>query len=303
MNRKRITAGIAAATAALAVAACSGGGGPPAAPATRGASASPSTSQPAAPASPYKVAIVSAGPLTSAEQNQYGMDSPAVVYKVTNVSSSPGRPDVTVQFLNGQDVVSSGYAGELPELLPGQSEVAAEGDSLSDGGTGQPWKSVSIISVYNEAPGNGSTYPVTGVSAAAQPASPVATQEATPAPSASPLPCMDNCGQAEPVILTWQDESSQIRPAMIGIGADNVAYGITWQSWPSCATNCTGLTAVGNGTTNLDTCTPQSACAGNPAPVTVTLSDPIAGSPSIWGALTETIDGQSQTYPVPQSNG
>jgi hypothetical protein len=80
---------------------------------------------------------------------------------------------VTVQFLNGQDVVSSGYAGALPELLPGQSETAAEGDSLSDGGTGQPWKSVSIISVTSEDANYSQlgTYPLTGVSATAEPSS------------------------------------------------------------------------------------------------------------------------------------
>ena len=94
------------------------------------------------------------------------MDSPAVVYRVTNVSTEPGRPDVTVQFLNGQEVVSSGFAGAQPVLLPGQSETAAEGNSVPDGGTGQAWKSVSIVSVTDETPSPWLVEPVSGVSAA-----------------------------------------------------------------------------------------------------------------------------------------
>ena len=137
----------------------------PAAPKTPGSS--PSTTA----HSPFKVQILSAGPLTAAQQEQYGMDSPAVVYQVTNISGTPGRPDVTVQFLNGQNVVSSGFAGALAVLQPGQSETAAEGDSLPDGGTGQPWKAVSIISVTGEDSGytQTGTYPVPGVSATATP--------------------------------------------------------------------------------------------------------------------------------------
>ena len=68
-------------------------------------------SSPSTPRSPFKVQILSAGPLTAAQQNQYGIDSPAVIYRVTNISATPGRPDVTIQFLNGQNVVSSGFAG------------------------------------------------------------------------------------------------------------------------------------------------------------------------------------------------
>lgn len=122
----------------------------------------------AAPAVPFTVKILYAGPLTTAQQNQYGADSPAVVYSVTNTSTSPGVPDITVQFLNGSDVASSGFAGAQPELMPGQTETAAEGDSVPDGGSGESWTAVSVVSVTDETSGAGQgTYPLTGISRAA----------------------------------------------------------------------------------------------------------------------------------------
>jgi hypothetical protein len=161
--------------AGMALAGC---GTPPAHAASPQAPASASQTAPAAtasatPASPISVKILYAGPLTVAQQNQYGAGpagsapaAPAAIYSVTNVSGAPVTPDVTIQFLNGSTVVSSGFAGEQPELMPGQTETAAAGDSIDGGGTGQTWTSVNAISVENESPPDG-TYQLTGVTAKA----------------------------------------------------------------------------------------------------------------------------------------
>jgi hypothetical protein len=133
-------------------------------------------------------------------------------------------------------------------------------------------------------------------------------RHAPSAATAAPAPpgCADACGQAEPVILTVGAYSGT-EPREIAFSADggNVATGLVWSSWPSGPDGAVpaGATATATGTVGVSSCVPSCAQGSvTPEPVTITLSDPISGTPSTWGQITEQIAGQSAgsyTYPQP----
>jgi hypothetical protein len=116
------------------------------------------------------------------------------------------------------------------------------------------------------------------------------------APTAGPS-CMDSCGEVEPVIFTAGDYSGT-DPTSIAFSADggNIAYDLSWGPWPTGVDGnvSASATVTGSGTVNIQGCVP--ACydgSETPEPVTIVLSDPIIGDPTVWGQMTETIAGQN----------
>jgi hypothetical protein len=135
-------------------------------------------------------------------------------------------------------------------------------------------------------------------------ARPAATHSSHPAPAAA------TPAGWQPIQLNWHGGDGgpgqlSIMPSTIQIGSHNEAMDLTWPAWPSCsplpgALNCTGYTTTGTGTISADNCVPN--CAEGTSqlePVTITLSNPtgaVMDNPVIWGSLTETNDGQTQTF-------
>jgi hypothetical protein len=154
-------------------------------------------------------------------------------------------------------------------------------------------------------------------SAAATPSSSAAapTPAAAPAPAgskaAAPAPsCYDTCGQVVPVLFytpnnDYADAYNGFKPSAIDLTVDGtpgtaVADNLTWSSWPSAPNGdvAASVTATATGTWK-----------GTGQPLTITLSNPIIGDPTIWGTLTvKSSQGQSTyqyngLWPVTASGG
>lgn len=139
-------------------------------------------------------------------------------------------------------------------------------------------------------------------------ATPAATHSSHSVPTA-PAAAASPAGW-QPIQLNWHGGDGgpgqlSIMPSTIQIGSHNEAMDLTWPAWPSCsplpgALNCTGYTTTGTGTISADNCVPN--CAEGTSqlePVTITLSNPtgaVMDNPVIWGSLTETNEGQAQTF-------
>jgi len=98
----------------------------------------------------------------------------------------------------------------------------------------------------------------------------------------------------EPVIFTAGSYSGT-EPSTIDYSGDggNIATNLQWSSWGS-------VTAIGYGRVGLNNCTPD--CANGTVtyvPVTVTLSNPIQGDPTIWGSMTEQYSVYDASYSYP----
>jgi hypothetical protein len=130
--------------------------------------------------------------------------------------------------------------------------------------------------------GGSSTPKAQGPPSVAATTSPTATPAATPT-STNSIPC-DSCGQTEPVFFVAGSYTGT-RPAEITIDGI-VCSGLTWSSWPSGPNGSipSGSTVEGTGTTDID---------GSSVPVTITLGDPVAGTPSSWQSLDLHISGQA----------
>jgi hypothetical protein len=114
------------------------------------------------------------------------------------------------------------------------------------------------------------------------------------APGATPTECADACGKVEPVLLNVSSDNGSfwwtgIRPATINLSVDeldsDVVYDLSWSSWPSGPGGVVPArsTARAAGKVKVSSTT---------EPVTITLSDPGNGDPSLWQTLTEQIRGQ-----------
>jgi hypothetical protein len=118
----------------------------------------------------------------------------------------------------------------------------------------------------------------------------------------TPPSCYDSCGQTEPVLFYVPDATSAyayegIRPTTIDLSVEsnseyNVAEDLTWSSWPSAANGDVGASVTATATGRIKS---------TGKTVTITLSDPIVGDPTIWGTITEQVQGQQQA--VYQENG
>jgi hypothetical protein len=134
------------------------------------------------------------------------------------------------------------------------------------------------------------------------PATATATASPTPAtatsgpgdatPAASAPPCYDSCGKVEPVLFNVNsniasDDYTGIRPTMMDLSVDNPGSGVvidlTWSSWPSAPNGNVPASATASATGKLKS---------DGQTVTITLSHPIVGDPTIWGTLTLQIPGQ-----------
>lgn len=88
------------------------------------------------PPGPFRITPVSCGAYTPAEQAKFGTNAKGgLIYRYTNVSNSlTGAPALTVDFLNGSDVLGANVTGNAPDIGPGQS---AEGHVDALDGSGQ----------------------------------------------------------------------------------------------------------------------------------------------------------------------
>lgn len=131
-----------------------------------------------------------------------------------------------------------------------------------------------------------STAPVSGVPA------PTAAVTSPGAPLTAPS-CYDACGQVEPVLFYVPDATSAyayegVRPTTIDLSVEsdseyNVAEDLTWSSWPSAANGDVASSVTATATGRIKS---------TGKAVTITLSDPIVGDPTIWGTITEQVKGQ-----------
>jgi hypothetical protein len=105
---------------------------------------------------------------------------------------------------------------------------------------------------------------------------------------------MDSCGKAEPVIFTAGSYSGTDPSAIYYSGdSGNIVTGINWSTWGN-------QTAIGYGTLGVDNCNPNCAQGTvTDVPATITLSNPIQGTPTIWGSMTESYEGQNASYAYP----
>lgn len=134
--------------------------------------------------------------------------------------------------------------------------------------------------------------PAATAAATAAPTTGAGSGPATPHPSAPA--CYDACNHNEPVLLFIPTHSAAnnygytvVRPTTIDLSVDtpgsNVAEDLTWSSWPSGPNGVVPASATATATGTIKT-TGQA--------VTITLSDPQNGDPSIWQVLTEQVQGQ-----------
>lgn len=123
-------------------------------------------------------------------------------------------------------------------------------------------------------------------------AGPAPTQAAAKASPSAPA-CYDTCGKTEPVIFFINstisaDNYDGVRPSTIDLSVDtpnsNVVSGLSWSSWASGTNGQVPAGATAKGTGKLT--------SNGSATVTITLSDPINGDPTLWGTLTEQIPGK-----------
>ncbi len=127
------------------------------------------------------------------------------------------------------------------------------------------------------------TTPATSTSPTAPASTPASTTPSTPVSAVPPqLP-----------VLTVGSYTG-MKPTEIGYSGDatNVVTTITWSSW-------TAAGATGQGTSDIDSCTPN--CAQAPpslVPTTVTLSAPVNGK---FTKMTETRNGFTSTYTYPDN--
>ena len=127
------------------------------------------------------------------------------------------------------------------------------------------------------------TTPATSTSPTAPASTPASTPPSTPVSAVPPqLP-----------VLTVGSYTG-MKPTEIGYSGDatNVVTTITWSSW-------TAAGATGQGTSDIDSCTPN--CAQAPpslVPTTVTLSAPVNGK---FTKMTETRNGFTSTYTYPDN--
>ena len=100
------------------------------------------------------------------------------------------------------------------------------------------------------------------------------------------------------VFVTYSYSYSGVRPSSIFITSDgtNGISDIGWTSWGTTAYGA-NAEAIGHGQHGINDCTPDCATGTSRYwPDTIILSDPIPGSPTVWGKMTETYDGQTRTY-------
>jgi hypothetical protein len=150
-------------------------------------------------------------------------------------------------------------------------QTAAGGTSTTSS-PAQPQRATSAV-----------TTPATGTSPTAPASTPASTPPSTPVSAVPPqLP-----------VLTVGSYTG-MKPTEIGYSGDatNVVTAITWSSW-------TAAGATGQGTSDIDSCTPN--CAQAPpslVPTTVTLSVPVNGK---FTKMTETRNGFTSTYTYPDN--
>lgn len=135
-------------------------------------------------------------------------------------------------------------------------------------------------------PGTASHAPATHAPAASTPAALPATPVTSPSASAALLPSVTFGG------YTGQKPTSIYLDVNTGAGIED----ITWTSW-------TATTAIGEGLTASDDCTPDCATAtGGQDPIELTLSDPVNGQftrlREIGQATTVTMESDASNWPV-----
>jgi hypothetical protein len=91
---------------------------------------------------------------------------------------------------------------------------------------------------------------------------------------------------------------SGVRPSSIDLSNDgtNGISDIKWASWGTTAAG-TGAEAIGYGQHSSNDCIPY--CYDGTFQYwrdRIVLSDPVPGSPTVWGRMTETYDGQTSAY-------
>ena len=85
-----------------------------------------------------KITAVYCGPLTAAQQAQFGTTAAGgLIYRYANNSSDSGSAKLYVGFTDGTGVIGSNYAGDLPSVAKGKSAlgevdaVGIEGQDLN----------------------------------------------------------------------------------------------------------------------------------------------------------------------------